>query len=45
VRVDLTREPLRADYRVVDTVPEPTSPISMLESFVIEDGRRGVQIA
>ena len=45
VRVDLTRELLRADYRVVDTVREPTSPISTLESFVIEDGRRGVQIA
>jgi len=45
VRVDLDRELLRADYRVVETIQDPTSPIDTIASFVIEDGRRGVQNA
>ncbi|MGI9119503.1 MAG: alkaline phosphatase D family protein [Acidimicrobiales bacterium] len=43
VRCELTRDLWRADYRVVDTVEQPTSGATTLVSYVIENGRRGLQ--
>ena len=43
VRFDLTPKALRADFRVVEYVSKPGSPIKTRASFVVEDGRAGAQ--
>ena len=43
VRCDVTPERCRADYRVLEYVTRPGSPISTRASFVVEDGRPGAQ--
>ena len=40
VRCSLTRRSLIADFRVVQKVSEPESPISTRASFIVEDGKR-----
>jgi len=45
VRCEVTPELWRADFRAVDTVSAPTSAIRTIDSFVIEQGRPGVQRA
>jgi alkaline phosphatase D len=41
VRMEVTRERLRADLRTMRTVAQPTSEADTLASFVVEDGRPG----
>ena len=41
VRMEVTRDRLRADLRAVRTVAQPTSDVETLASFVVEDGRPG----
>lgn len=41
----LTRDEWRTDLVMVDTVTRPTSPASVLGSWVVEDGRPGAQPA
>ena len=43
VRCSLTRNTCRTDYQVMDFVERPGGSISTRASFVVEDGRRGVQ--
>ena len=43
VRLELTPKTLRADFRVVEYVTRPGSPIKTRASFVVEDGRPGAQ--
>ena len=43
VRCDLTPERCRADYRVLEYVTRPGSPISTRASFMVEDGRPGAR--
>jgi alkaline phosphatase D len=43
VRFDLTPKQLRADFRVLDYVSRPGSPINTKASFVVETGRPGAQ--
>lgn len=45
VRCKLTPELWLSDFRIVLTVKAPTSPISTLETFVVENGRPGTQRA
>jgi len=45
VRCSLTRDRLRADYRVMPYVTKPDAPITTRASFVIEDGVPGAQEA
>ncbi|MEX2261329.1 MAG: alkaline phosphatase D family protein [Bryobacteraceae bacterium] len=45
VRCGLTRDRLVSDYRVVSYVTRPDSPIATRASFVVENGRAGVQKA
>ncbi|MEZ5401506.1 MAG: alkaline phosphatase D family protein [Bryobacteraceae bacterium] len=45
VSCEVTGKQFRADYRVLDRVTAPGSPIRTKASFVLEDGRRGVQRA
>ncbi|MEJ7785672.1 MAG: alkaline phosphatase D family protein [Solirubrobacteraceae bacterium] len=45
VRCTVDAKQCRSDYRVVDTVRSPTSPISTLASFVVQDRSPGVQRA
>jgi alkaline phosphatase D len=45
VRVDLNRDRLRADMRVLPYVSSPGAPATTGASFVIEDGRPGLQAA
>lgn len=45
VRCTLDRRLWRTDFRVVPTVRDPAAPVSTLASFVVEDGRPGVQRA
>ncbi|HVX61214.1 MAG TPA: alkaline phosphatase D family protein [Pirellulales bacterium] len=45
VACELTPAVCRADYRVVEYVTRPGSPIATRASFVIEDGKRGLQKA
>lgn len=45
VTIDLTRDGLLAEYRGVETVRQQTSASSTVERFVLEAGRRGVEIA
>ncbi|PXY32245.1 alkaline phosphatase D family protein [Prauserella muralis] len=42
VRTRITRDALRADFRVVQRVTEPGSPVSTRASFVIADRHRGL---
>jgi len=41
VRVELTRERLRADLRAMRSVSQPRAEVETLASFVVEDGRPG----
>jgi alkaline phosphatase D len=41
VRCTVTPDLWRSDYRVVDTVLAPVSPVHTLASFVVEDGSPG----
>ena len=41
VRCDINRREYISDYRVLDFVTRPGSPISNLASFVVENGRPG----
>jgi alkaline phosphatase D len=41
VRMEVTRERLRADLRVMRTVTQPESDAETLGSFVVENGRPG----
>ena len=43
VRCEVTPETFRADFRNVDTIAEPTSPVTTASSWVIEAGTPGVQ--
>ena len=43
VTCELSGDELRADYRVVDYVSQPDSPISTRASFLVENGRPGAQ--
>jgi alkaline phosphatase D len=43
VRFDLTPKELRADFRVVEFVTKPGSPIKTRASFVVEDGQPGAK--
>ncbi len=43
VRFDLTPKELRADFRVVEYVSKPGSPITTRASFVVEDGIAGAK--
>lgn len=43
VRCELTPARCRTDYRVLEYVTRPGSPISTRASFVVEDGRPGAQ--
>jgi alkaline phosphatase D len=43
VRVEVTPAAWQSDYRVLPFVSKPGAPIDTRASFVIEDGRRGVQ--
>jgi alkaline phosphatase D len=45
VRFDLTAKQLRADFRVVEYVSKPGSPVKTRASFVVEDGRPGAKEA
>ncbi len=45
VRCEVTRERLRADYRVVPYVTRPDAPISTHATFVVEDGVPGANEA
>lgn len=45
VRCTLTRNEWRSDFRVIETTQSPTSPVSTVASFVVEDGRPGAQRA
>jgi alkaline phosphatase D len=41
----LTPQQWRTDFRVVDTVEEPVSPVATLASFVVDSGRAGARPA
>jgi alkaline phosphatase D len=41
VRCEVTSKSLTADYRVVEKVSVPESPISTRASFIVENGRAG----
>jgi alkaline phosphatase D len=41
VRMEVTRDRLRADLRAVRTVTQPASDVETLASFIVEDGRPG----
>ncbi len=41
VRMEATRERLRADLRVTRSITQPKSDVDTLASFVVEDGRPG----
>ena len=43
VTCELSADQLRADYRIVDYVSQPDSPISTRASVVIENGKPGAQ--
>ncbi len=45
VRCTLTQAEWRTDFRGIETTQSPTSPISTVASFVVEDGRPGAQRA
>jgi alkaline phosphatase D len=41
--ITLNEKQCRADYRIVPFVTKPGAPIHTHSSWVVEDGRRGVQ--
>ena len=43
VRVEATRERLRAELRAVRTITQPSAEVETLAAFVVEDGRPGAQ--
>lgn len=43
VRFEVTPKALRGDFRVVEYVSRPGSPIKTRASFVVEDGRPGAK--
>jgi alkaline phosphatase D len=43
VRVQLTQKTCTADYRVLPYVTKPGAPVATRASFIVENGRRGVQ--
>ncbi|MGI8439917.1 MAG: alkaline phosphatase D family protein [Thermoleophilaceae bacterium] len=43
VRCTLTQSQWRADFRVIETTQSPTSPVSTVASFVVEDGEPGAK--
>jgi len=45
VRIDMDRNALRADMRILPLVGTPGAPVSTGAAFVIEDGRPGLQAA
>jgi alkaline phosphatase D len=45
VRCSVTPDTWTAEYRIVDTVRQPTSPARSLATFVIENGRPGAVLA
>jgi alkaline phosphatase D len=45
VSFELRPEQLRADFRVLEYVSRPGSPIKTRASFVVEDGKPGAQSA
>jgi alkaline phosphatase D len=45
VKCTLTPDTWTSEYRVVDTVLQPTSPTRTLATFVVENGRPGAQLA
>jgi alkaline phosphatase D len=45
LRFDVDRRQWRADFRGVDSIATPTSPVSTLKSFVLEAGHSGLQPA
>ncbi len=45
VRCTLTPEQWKADFRVIETTQSPTSPVSTVASFVVEDGEPGAKRA
>jgi alkaline phosphatase D len=45
LRFDVDRRRWRADFRGVDSIATPTSPVSTLKSFVLEAGHSGLQPA
>jgi alkaline phosphatase D len=45
VRCALTQREWRTDFRAIETTQSPTSPISTVASFVVEDGTPGAQRA
>jgi alkaline phosphatase D len=44
-RVNLNRDRWQTDLRIVTTVSQPDAPVYTLASFVVENGRPGVQLA
>ena len=45
VRIDMSAAELRADLRILPYVSRPDAPVATGASFVIEDGRQGLQRA
>ena len=45
VRVDATPDELKAQYRAVSTVDEPTADVRTISSWVVQDGKPGPQEA
>ncbi|MDQ3433114.1 MAG: alkaline phosphatase D family protein [Actinomycetota bacterium] len=45
VRCTLNQTEWRTDFRVIETTQTPTSPVSTLATFVVEDGRPGAKRA
>jgi alkaline phosphatase D len=45
VRCSVSQSQLRADFRGIETTQTPTSPISTVASFVVQDGQPGAQRA
>jgi alkaline phosphatase D len=41
----LTPDTWTSEYRIADTVAQPTSPVHSLATFVVENGRPGAQLA
>ncbi len=42
IRFDVSPRLLRADYRCLESILTPTSPVATLASFVVESGRKGL---
>ena len=44
VRCEVTPELWRSDFRIVEFVTAPNAPISTLASFVVENGKPGIEV-